>query len=296
MGLSVALTVETVRATEAVSEYSVQVSAQVEVTPASITLRWPEQTLPVPDSYTVYRKAPGSDDWGIGKVLAGNATSFVDTNVAAGTAYEYQIVKTTAAYAGYGYICAGIQAPLTEARGKVVLVVDNTHAASLGPELARLQEDLTGDGWTVLRHDVARTDSVAQVKALIKLDYTADPSNVKAVFLFGHVPVPYSGNIVPDGHYPDHYGAWPADAFYADMDGEWTDISVNNTKASEARNRNVPGDGKFDQSEIPSPVELQLGRVDLANMPGRRSRNGPGTSASVRRRTSVPARSTVASR
>ena len=53
------------------------------------------------------------------------------------------------------------------------------------------------------------------MKDLIKAQYNADPANTKAVFLFGHVPVPYSGDIVPDGHYADHQGAWPCDGYYA---------------------------------------------------------------------------------
>jgi hypothetical protein len=48
-------------------------------------------------------------------------------------------------------------------------------------------------------------------------------------------------------------------------------------RRSDARNRNVPGDGKFDQSDMPSQVELQVGRVDLANMPGRKVWGGPAT-------------------
>src|SRR5439155_7667991 len=120
-------------------------------------------------------------------------------------------------------------------------------------------------------------DSVVNVKNIIKADYQADPANVKSVFLFGHVPIPYSGNIVPDGHVPDHQGAWPADVYYGDMDGSWTDNSVYTTSAYEARNYNVPGDGKFDQSTIPSTIELQVGRVDLANMPGRKVWGGPAT-------------------
>ncbi len=172
--------------------------------------------------------------------------------------------------------------PLVESRGKLVLVVDNTYAAQLAPELTRLQQDLAGDGWTVLRRDVARTDSPVSVKNLIKADYNADPANVKAVFLFGHVPVPYSGQLNPDGH-PDHVGAWPADVYYGDMDGNWTDSSVNYTQtvntdpADRARLSNIPGDGKFDQTTIPSAVELQVGRVDLANMPGRLTWGGPAT-------------------
>src|SRR5581483_9905177 len=114
--------------------------------------------------------------------------------------------------------------------------------------LDRLQQDLVGDGWTVERLDVNRNDSVPQVKERIRAQYDADPAQVKAVFLFGHVPVPYSGDIVPDGHYRDHEGAWPCDGFYADMDGTWTDATVNDTRATDPRNRNVPGDGKFDQS------------------------------------------------
>ena len=97
------------------------------------------------------------------------------------------------------------------------------------------------------------------------------------MFLFGHVPVAYSGDIVPDGHCPDHRGAWPCDGFYGDMDGEWTDSTVNDSTAADARNRNVPGDGKYDQSSFPAALKLMVGRVDLANMPGtsqlRRSRD-----------------------
>ena len=99
-----------------------------------------------------------------------------------------------------GYLYAGIEVPLVEARGKVVLLVDNILTSSLSNELVRLQQDLIGDGWTVLRHDVSRSDSVTNIKAFITADYNADPTNVNAVFLFGHVPVPYSGNIAPDDH------------------------------------------------------------------------------------------------
>ncbi|MGZ8940132.1 MAG: fibronectin type III domain-containing protein, partial [Limisphaerales bacterium] len=139
------------------------------------------------------------------------------------------------------------------------------HAAALAGELTRLQQDLVGDGWTVIRQDVARTATAPQVKQLIQNAYNADPANVKSVFLFGHVAVPYSGNYNPDGH-PDHKGAWTADTYYGDMDGTWTDSSVNNSGAEKAWNHNTPGDGKFDQSDLPSDVELAIGRVDLYNM------------------------------
>src|SRR6185369_11013162 len=154
---------------------------------------------------------------------------YSDGNVSDGTAYEYKIVKTTtssAGYIGWGYIYAGIRAPAIQSRGRIILIVDNRFSGSLPAELERLRQDLIGDGWLVLRHDVSPGDSVQSVKAIIKSDYDADRANTKAVFLFGHVPVPYSGNIFPDGH-PQHQGAWPADTYYGDMNGTWTDNTVD---------------------------------------------------------------------
>ena len=244
--------------------YAVQASANVQVSPPQITLVWS------PDSnatgYSVSRKSPGSSAWGGPSSLPGSATSFVDSSVSTGVAYEYQISKSTSVgYQGFGYVYAGINAPLIEGRGKLILIVDSLFTTDLANELTRLEQDLVGDGWMVIRHDVSRTDSPSNIKSLIQADYNADPANVRTVFLFGHVPVPYSGNLNPDGH-PDHQGAWPADAYYGDMDGSWTDSSVNNTGAQRQANWNVPGDGKFDQSELPSDIELEVGRVDLATM------------------------------
>jgi hypothetical protein len=267
------------RAIEDTWDYSVQADCVVEVSPPKITLSWPQDTNGIPASYTVYRKAPAATAWGVGTTLPGRATVYVDTGVALGRAYEYRIVKVAATYTGYGYVQTGIDVPLVEDRGTVVLIVDRTYAANLATELVRLQEDLVGDGWTVRRHDVGRTDPVASVKRLIQTDYETDPLLVKAVFLFGHVPVPYSGKLNPDNH-PDHVGAWPADVYYGDMHGEWTDRSVdfrqtlNTDPIDAARLTNLPGDGKFDQSTIPGAVELEVGRVDLANLPSRSSGSG----------------------
>src|SRR5689334_9293491 len=201
---------------EITKEFSVQISATIQETPAHITLIWPQDTCVRPESYTIYRKAPGATSWGAGKILPGDAVSYLDKNISIGAVYEYQIVKKTPKYSGYGYICAGIKAPMTEDRGRLLLVVDDTYAHELSDELALLRLDLIGDGWRVTRLDVKRSDSVTSVKKRIKDLYNADRANVKAVFLFGHVPVPYSGDIVPDGHAPDHQGAWPSDGFYGD--------------------------------------------------------------------------------
>ena len=247
----------------------VLVGAEVRKSPPHIELRWPAD--PKASGYTVYRKSPSAAAWGEERAaLEAQATGYVDSAVEVGVAYEYKVQKVCQAgdkpFKGTGYLLAGIEVPLIEKRGKVVLVVDSTHAVALAEPLRRLQRDLAGDGWTPLRHDVAPAAKPAEVKALIRQDYEADRDGVKAVFLFGHVPVPYSGDFNPDGHV-DHRGAWPADAYYGDMDGEWTDASVDSPKALREENKNVPGDGKFDPTVLPSDVELEVGRVDLSRMP-----------------------------
>jgi hypothetical protein len=245
------------------SDYAVQVSATVQVSPPIVTLSWPAPSDAT--SYTVSRKLVSDTSWPAGTSVGAN-TTYTDTSVTAGSRYEYRVTKTGTSATGYGYIAVSIQAPLVDTRGKVILLVDTTTAADMPAELTRLQKDLLGDGWTVIRHDVARTETVPNVKTIIKSDYQADTTNVKALFLFGHIPVPYSGQLAPDGH-GDHVGAWPADVYYADMTGNWTDTSVNTTAPSRDENKNIPGDGKFDQSSIPGTVNLQMGRVDLYNMP-----------------------------
>jgi hypothetical protein len=155
--------------------------------------------------------------------------------------------------------------PARDQPGTILLLVANTHAAELAAELARLQQDLVGDGWRVLRHGVSPDESVTRLKELILAEHQAHSPDVQALFLFGAVPIPYSGSISPDGH-ANHEGAWPADVFYGDLIGHWTDSTVTSANAEKARNRNVPGDGKFDQDRPPGGVQLQIGRVDLSNM------------------------------
>lgn len=133
--------------------------------------------------------------------------------------------------------------------------------------LSRFVQDLRGDGWQVIRHDInVATSTVSSVKAILRNEYNKDPENVVAALLFGNIPVPYSGNIAPDGH-TDHQGAWPTDYYYGDMDeSAWTDNTVNNSNAARPANRNVPGDGKFDQSLTPTLAEIVVSRVDFSNL------------------------------
>ena len=240
--LSVALTSEKPAKADQSYVYAVQVSATVQSDPPEIRLSWEPDPYGA-DRYTVYRKGQNGTAWGAATVLPGTATRYVDRNVAIGGAYEYQIVKSRPDRTGYGYIHAGIRAPLKEARGKLILIVDNTQAAALATELAQLKSDLIGDGWQVIRRDVARDSSPGQVKGLIVNTYNADPWKVKAVFLFGHVPILRSGTLNYDGH---GGRPMPADTYYADVNGDWSG----------------------NPSYLPSDVELMVGRVDFFNMRG----------------------------
>lgn len=247
-------------AAQVAADVAVQVTATVQKVPPAIALHWPADAGAT--SFLVYRKAPSASSWGSPiATLPGSAIGYTDSAVSVGVEYEYWVAGGGAS----GYVLSGIEVPLVESRGKVVLIVDDTNAAALATELARLASDLAGDGWVVLRHDVARTETVPNVKRIVLTEYARDPANVRAVFLFGHVPVPYAGATAPDGH-GNHYGAWPADLFYGDVDGIWTD-DANYDSTVAGRQHNVAGDGKYDQTSSPSPVDLEVGRVDLANMP-----------------------------
>lgn len=278
-GLGAFLGILTSTSGQSVSDYAVRVSAQVQVSPPQIVLSWPGDAAAT--GYAVYRKPHNEIDW-VQVASLGSVTGYTDSDILLGGAYEYIIRKTSGSYFGFGEIYSGFQVPLVEARGKVVLIVDETFSTSLAAELTRFQSDLSGDGWTVIRHDVdrmavspsetsdtvwaARLAEITAVKALIRGDYETDSGNVKSVILLGRVAVPYSGNLAPDDH-PDHVGAWPADLYYGSMSGSWSDSTVSSTIADSSRHWNVPGDGKFDQTSIPADVTLSVGRIDFSNMP-----------------------------
>src|SRR4051812_22477479 len=139
------LAASTYGVTEKSIDYSVQVSATVQESPARVSLHWPQDSSCKPQNYFVSRKAPGDGAWGKAISLPGSVCDYTDKDVALGTAYEYQVTKTTPRYSGYGYICAGIKVPFKDQRGRLLLVVENKFAGELATELARLEQDLTGD-------------------------------------------------------------------------------------------------------------------------------------------------------
>jgi len=245
-------------------DISVQISATVQS--GQTTLNWENDGSAT--EYTIYRRDVPMLVWGTPvATLAGSANSYVDNTTLDGYEVEYKIVKTGGTTA-YGYISAGFEKLAIWNRGIIIVVVEDTYQgnALFDAAVQTTIDDIENDGWIVKRLDVNQNDAVTSVKSDIVALYNEGFVGTEAVYLIGHVPVPYSGLMNPDGH-PDHLGAWPADVYYAEMDGVWTDATVNdNTSASQARNHNVPGDGKFDQGVSPSNIELQIARVDFANM------------------------------
>lgn len=221
----------------------------------------------------IERRAFGAAQWDL---IATNyvPSQLTDASITFGERYEYRV--------GESYLLTGIAANGVEERGRIVVVVDESIAPEIETELELLKTDLIGDGWSVIRTNVPRHDDVnwsrniaaiASIKSFITNVYYQDPRFTKAVYLIGHVPIPYSGFGNPDGH---GSRALPADVYYGDVDGIYTDEIVHSFSRLEGprftRHDNFIGDGKFDQSKIPpnqhgvAELELAVGRADFANL------------------------------
>jgi hypothetical protein len=272
------------------SGFALQVQAQVAKTQVvragarantdgTITLYWPQENYT--GTWQIYRRnTQQSDDWGnVVATVPGNQASWTDISVnPGGEAPEYLIAKINTANQSeaLGYVYAGNNIPEVLHMGGLILLVDSSYLTALRSEIDRLVNQLRSEGWMVSRLAAGRKESPAAVKARIKAEYNRRGGNVSTLYVLGHVPVPYSGDYSgqnippPDGHSEgagNHTGAWPADCYYGDLDGEWFDSEVTRTTGSGARLHNIPGDGKFDQTKIPGDVELEIGRVDLFDMP-----------------------------
>lgn len=255
---------------QASKDLAIATTVTVQKSPARITINW--TALANASDIRIYRRIKGATTFSFITSLATSATQYIDNSVTVGVEYEYFIHKipTSGNPESVAYISSGIEVAEVDYRGVLILVIDSTFKTSLASEITQLKEDLTGDGWQVKSFYAKRTESISLIKSKIINLYLTDSLNTKAVYILGHVPVPYSGDYNPDAH-PDHKGAWPADNYYGDRHNQWwTDTWVNNTAASGTRNDNIPGDGKFDNDDVPGPnfkIEMQVGRVDLYNMP-----------------------------
>lgn len=220
-----------------------------------VRLVWPADTNRV--TYYVFRRDLQSGH--TTRVLAGYDTSmssFVDPEGDRIGKTQYIVNKGAA----YCWVIPVLDPQPRPSEGRVLLVIQDTLLTLLAPELAEMQQDMRLDGWVPTVIPAAPSETPPQVKAKILAEYRKDTLRTCAVFLIGQVPIPYSGNVHADGH-ADHLGAWPADMYYADVRGRWTDSIVNVSGAGSviATIRNVPRDGKFDNSTTPSSARLKLG-------------------------------------
>ncbi|MDA7803697.1 T9SS type A sorting domain-containing protein [Crocinitomix sp.] len=254
-------------AQDAARNWTVQLTAEVNYDPESITLNWLPNENETPNLYYIFRKEKGTNGWGTAlATIDSDILTYTDLTVVKGISYEYYLqLRLGASLYAWGFINSGIDVPLSPNKGDLLIVIDETLAPDLSSEIETLEHDLYQDGWMVTILNVDPDATPIELKSAIVEQYEALP-NLTALYLLGNIPVPYSGELYPDAH-DNHIGAWPADVYYGDIDGDWTDTEVDNTSASSPRNHNIPGDGKFDQSKVPSTIELQVSRVDFSDLP-----------------------------
>lgn len=223
--------------------------------------------------YILARKLKNQQEWYYLDTLPANVNSYRDVPKIASNAYEYMIIKSVkdSSYNGYGYIYTGYDVIMPDYRGRVILVLDETILEVLKYEIERFKDDLIGDGYAVTTIKAERAErfnpgAVQRTKRSIDYAISKYSGEEFTIVLIGRVAVPYSGNTPWDGHNPDHSGAWPSDVYYSVPSGTLTDMFVLNIRPTREENKNIPWDGKFDQSVI-SKTDIKLGRIDFYNLP-----------------------------
>ena len=235
---------------------------------SSLRLQW--NKISTATGYSISKKLRHDSAWTIIDTLpTANDTSYVDNTVNPTTGYEYQILTLGSGITASGCVYAAIDMPPNHYVGRLILLIDSAYIDYSKLEINQYLIDIIKEGWNYNLRFVSRSSSVTAIKQIVKTMFDQDPVNTKGVFILGHLKIPYSGIIYPDGH-PDHEGAWPADCYYADTSFEaWSDTSVNIVTATRPQNKNIPGDGKFDQWSVShGSVKLFVTRVDLFDMPG----------------------------
>lgn len=241
----------------------------------TLELNWESRTN---GTFNLFKRKNLTDNWGTPiKTFSFNETNYIDSNIVVGEGQEYHIVYSGNSGAfGHGYLYSGIEKEAQYNMNGILLIIDSNYAIPLQSEIDRLENDLFNEGWNVEKIYLKRSLLAFQVKSEITTKMALSGGNFDAIFIIGHITVPYSGDFKgagpppPDGHVEgsgNHTGAWAADVYYADKTGTWTDKTVTNTTGAQTRNHNKPNDGKFDQSTNPSTPDYQLGRVDMYDLP-----------------------------
>ncbi len=245
----------------------------------SVTLTWPAETYA--GTFDIYKRLDRTNEsWGATffASVPGNKNTYTDTTTKEGDAFEYRVVKANAGTPeAFGYIYAGNKLAENTQQGGIILLVDSNFITALNGEITRLENDLKGESWIVYTVLAGRSESVPSIKNRILNTYNKASIKPSSIFIIGHVPVPYAGFYSangaappPDGHVEgsgNHTGAWPADVYYGILEDVFTDNTVDCNTGTLIRNHNAIGDGKFDQTKLPAKASLEIGRLDLFDMP-----------------------------
>lgn len=225
----------------------------------------------------VYRRQVANQDWTLLKESL-EAGALIDREISQNTLYEYKVESNYPNnYLNYldRQIIVSTGTRTREPQGILAVVVDQTIQNDISLALKEMVRNWIEDGWQVRIIPAPRHNddgapggnhrNVVELKNnLASLYEDEDPQErLSCIVLIGHVAVPYSGRINPDGHF---FRAWEADLFYGDLvDGQkWTDRERDTPGAQGAR---VPDDGILDPHRFPSSIEVPVGRIDFANLP-----------------------------
>lgn len=197
-----------------------------------------------------------------------------------GSTKEVKVVKSfkvaDSSENAFGYLDIGYNLPEKKYKGGVILLCDNIMYDSLFSEIQIYKEHLSLSGYYVDILEVRREErfnakAIFQTKEMIKnhIKNSNPDINFRTLIIIGRVAVPFSGYMSPDGHADESLGAWPADSYYADLDGHWSDDDVNSVIDTLLLpwHNNSLYDGKFDNGLLPSDVDLELGRIDFFDLP-----------------------------
>lgn len=274
---------------------AVQLKASVLQNPLRVKIEWP--SMPRSNQMRVRKKQLGDRYWSAHQII-GSATEYEDTLVTEGMIYEYEVsgidLEEPNRIPRYGYTLARVNSPLVESRGRLLLLVEESLSSKIPSALHQLEKNLMADGWSVLTKQVPRhVDSQARacrnvsgtqvcrsqaywIKKDFILPHHTQSNPLAGIILVGRVPVPYSGSHNPDGH---GNRSLPTDLYYAELDAlpgasslDWPDsaaayASSRTLRGYEARHDNLPNDGKFDWSILPTgKIEVPVSRIDFSRL------------------------------
>jgi Peptidase family C25 len=262
-------------------------STTVDLVVPSATIHFLDANQNANKSSAVYRRSlkDVNAEWNLVTpiLLPAGTESWTDVNLSVGDAWEYMVIRPNSwVFDGVNYNATGFTSAVlgldqSVSQGQMILLVADNIAIALPEKLARLKRDLTGDGWLVNELIVAADNdwdggqAAQDIRNQLKMLYNSAPAGDKPshLFILGHVPLPRSGSTeaaAPDEH-NENKGARGADTYYADLDGEFTDVATYNPGGlSTPLAVNQPGDFRWDQDYIPSRLELAFGRVDFRDL------------------------------